>query len=243
MSYASNIQKYGVASVCPEPESYYNEKQLTDKFPGGIGSETLLPDPNTGRIREADIDAYVIQVKGSGVLKARPSKRLGNGDLAEEETNIDLLVSQDAALFNQLRLEYCYYEQRYRYALTQFLLKATSRDQKDNVPAQNMLTITKTLNLRLNSILEIMNYLAQDRVTNVNMNKISINKANSSINEKLGKLKKSYDFLTRDDAIVKTQKEMVRYTEEKNNYTTNQISIWATLNIIALGSIIYVYRN
>jgi hypothetical protein len=243
MSYVTDIPKYGIASVCPEPEQYYSDAQLMAKFPNGIGSESLLPDPTSGRISPDLIRSYVIQIQGSGIVKKRPTQKVGSGEKTQVETNMEKLVKQDSDLFNQLRLEYCYYEQRYRYALTQFLTRATSRIPADNEPAQKILLITKTLNLRLNSILEIMNFIAQDRVVNVNENKMSINDTNRSINEKLGKLKRSYSYLTNDDAIVKTQKEMVRFTEEKNNYTTNQISIWATLNIIALGSIFYVYRN
>lgn len=243
MSYVSNVQKYGISNVCPEPESYYTSAQLVEKFPNGIGSESLLPDPATGRIPINQIQNYVVQIQGSGLIKSRPTQRIGNVETSQTETNMDKLVKQDSDLFNQLRLEYCYYEQRYRYALTQFLTKATSRVQADNGPAQQMLGVTKILNLRLNSVLEIMNYLAQERVINVNENKTLINSTNASINGKLSKLKQSYNFLNRDDAIVKTQKEMVRFTEEKNNYTSNQVAIWFTLNIIALGSIFYVYRN
>jgi hypothetical protein len=35
----------------------------------------------------------------------------------------------------------------------------------------------------------------------------------------------------------------VRYTQEKNNYTSNQIALWGALNVVALGVIFYVYRN
>jgi hypothetical protein len=242
-SYATDIPKYGISNVCPDPEPYYSNDQLLAKFPNGVGSDSLLPDPSTGRISSDVISAYVVQIQGSGIIKRRPTQRVGDMELGGTETNMDALVSQDAALFNQLRLEYCYYEQRYRYALTQFLTLATSRNQSDNAPAQTMLSVTKTLNLRLNSVLEIMNFLAQERVVQVNMNKADINATNASINSKLGKLQQSYNFLSRDDAIVQTQKEMVRYTQEKNSYTSNQVAIWTTLNIIAIGAIVYVYRN
>ena len=242
-SYTTDIPKYGISNVCPDPEPYYSNEQLLTMFPNGVGSDSLLPDPSTGRISSDVISAYVVQIQGSGIIQRRPILKVGDPQLGGQETNMDKLISQDAALFNQLRLEYCYYEQRYRYALTQFLTLATSRNQADNVPAQTMLGITKTLNLRLNSVLEIMNFMAQERVVQVNMNKADINATNTSINSKLGKLQQSYNFLSRDDAIVQTQKEMVRYTQEKNNYTSNQIAVWTTLNIIAIGAIVYVYRN
>ena len=165
------------------------------------------------------------------------------GVAGKSETDTDKLVTQDVELYETLNSEYCFYEQRYRYALKMFLKKATSRDAADNLAARLMLNNTKLLNIRVNSVLEIMNYLAQSRTPLTNLNKDKINQYNKSINDKLNKAKAMYDLLKRDNALLLTQREMVRYTEEKNNYTTNQIALWATLNIVALGTIFYVYRN
>lgn len=241
MQYVTDVKKYGVKNVCTyNVNDIFTNDQLLALYPNGIGSESLLPDSSTGRVPVAAIQQYVAK---SANLKSRPVLSIATSGSNLTETDMDKLVVNDADLTNQLRLEYCFYEQRYRYALKQFLTKATSRNQSDNSPAQVMLGITKTLNLRLNSILEIMNYMAQDRVNQVNTNKTSINSINQSINAKMAKLSSTYALLNEENAIVQTQKEMVRYTEEKNNYTSNQIAIWATLNIIALGSIAYVYRN
>jgi hypothetical protein len=49
--------------------------------------------------------------------------------------------------------------------------------------------------------------------------------------------------LQKENAIITTQREMVRFTEEKNNYTANQIAAWAAANVVAIGVIFYVYRN
>ena len=46
-----------------------------------------------------------------------------------------------------------------------------------------------------------------------------------------------------DNVILNTQREMVRFTEEKTAYTSNQIAVWIALNAVALGAIFYVYRN
>jgi hypothetical protein len=243
MSYVNNIPKYGISNVCPPPETYYTNDQLQAPYPNGVGSESLLPDATSGRIPVSAIQAQITSLRAKGVLKNRPTLPVGTPGLGLTETDMATLVTQDSDIYNNLRIEYCYYEQRYRYALKQFLTLATSRNQSDNSTAQALLVITKLLNLRVNSVLEIMNYLAQDRVSQVNMNKTAINSTNLSINNRMGNLKKAYDFLATDDSIVTTQKEMVRYTEEKNNYTTNQIALWATLNIIALGTLVFVYRT
>jgi hypothetical protein len=140
-------------------------------------------------------------------------------------------------------VEYCFYEQRYRYALTMFLSLVTNPTVANNSAAKKILPKTKTLNNRVNLILEVMNYLAQDRVQYVNANTEAVNKLNQNINGKIATLRKSYNILNSDNAIVTTQREAIRYTTEKNNYTSNQIAVWAALNIVALGTIFYVYRS
>jgi hypothetical protein len=237
-AYVTGISQQALANVCPPPADYYNEGDLLTMFHNGVASDNLVTDSATGRIPVAQLAEHVENLQGSGVLKRRPEVKVGMGF----ETNMDDLVKYDAELFNRLNDEYCYYEQRYRYALKQFLGKATSRVQSDNAAAQVMLQNTKLLNQRLNGVLETMNYLAASRVDMVNQNKDAINTYNKSINEKLSALKSTYDMLNKTNAIVRTQKEAVRYTEEKNNFTTNQISVWAALNVLALATIFYVYR-
>ena len=238
-AYVTGIKPAALSSVCPPPADFYNEGELLTMFKNGVASDNLVPDSATGRIPVAQLAAHVEQLEGSGILKKRPEVKVGMG----YETNMDDLIKQDGELFNKVNDEYCYYEQRYRYSLREFLKKATSRVQSDNAAAQVALQNTKLLNMRLNGVLETMNYLAASRVDMVNQNKEAINKYNKNINDKLASLKSTYDMLNKSNAIVRTQKEAVRYTEEKNNYTTNQVSIWAALNVLALATIFYVYRN
>jgi len=237
--YVGNASQQPSPAVCDPPADRYEPAELMALFSNGVASDALVPDATTGRIPVAQLAAHVTQLQSTGVLKPRPTGGIGSNI----QTDMGALIQQDTTLYNALQQEYCYYEQRYRYGLKNFLKNATSRNAADNIKAQDMLESTKQLNLRVNSVLEIMNYLAQARVAQVNENKDAINQANSSINDKLTKLRSNYDMLNRTDAVVTTQREMVRYTEEKNNYTTNQITVWAALNILALGTIFYVYRN
>jgi phosphate uptake regulator len=75
------------------------------------------------------------------------------------------------------------------------------------------------------------------------MSKTNIDAQNVDINKKLVQLQAGYDLLNKDDALLTTQKEMVRYTEEKNNFTNNRIAVWTALNVLALGAIFYVYQK
>lgn len=236
--YVAQLTPQAVADVCPLPAQNYSKEELRNLYPNGVVSDRLTPDPSTGRIPAGQVQEYVNNLYNNGTLPRRPKVKVGN----TYETDMNSLVPQDGQLFQKLRDEYCYYEQRYRYALKEFLKLATSRDASQNAEAQQFLQITKTLNSRTNTMLELMNYLAQSRVDDINENKTTIDNVNKIVNNKLAKLGASYKMLTRDNVIVNTQKASVEYTEEKNNYTTNQISIWAALNVIALATIFYVYR-
>ena len=224
--------------VCPPGPASFSDTDLMKTFSGGVASDSLVPDA-AGRVPTAQIAAHVSALTAAGVLKSRPKNPVGS----DFETNMRALVNDDAELYNRLQEEYCFYESRYQYALKQFLSKATSRNPADHSAAQVLLANTKVLNVRVNGVLEVMNYLAASRVPVVNNNKDDINRRNEDVNKKLAKLRTVYDMLSKDNATILTQKEMVRYTEEKNNYTTNQIALWAAANIVALGVIFYVYRN
>jgi len=235
-SYVSNIPQKAT-KVCDPPAANYSNTDLMTLFPRGLATDTLAPDATTGRIPVAQLQAHIQSLEQTGILQPRPTVRLTN------ETDMDALVAQDARVYQAVQDEYCYYEQRYRYALKKFLTLATSRSTADNTEAQTMIINAKMLNLRVNCILELMNYMAQKRVDSVNTNKRAVNASNASINKKLVDLQAMYERLNKENAIVTTQREMVRYTEEKNNYTTNQFSVWIALNVLALGAIYFVYKN
>lgn len=237
--YVTNIPKVALNSVCADPLSFYSDEDLMKMYTGGVASETLTPDASTGRVPVAVLQAYIQHLEGTGALKKRPTQKVGD----RYETDMDKLVAQDTELYKTIQSEFCFYEQRFRYALKIFLQKATSRDSTDNMTARAMLTKMKILNIRMNSVIEVMNYLAQNRVPITNRNKDAINKLNKQINEKYIKTMSMFKMLQNDQNMVRTQREMVRYTEEKNQYTTNQIGLWAALNVVALATIFYVYRN
>jgi hypothetical protein len=155
---------------------------------------------------------------------------------------MDKLMAQDGMVYSNLQAEFCFYESRYIYALNQFLQAATLRQATDASQANQYLVITQTLNKRANSVLQVISYLAQQKVGDIMSSKSSIDGLNSDINKKLLQLQSGYSLLSQNDVMLTTQKEMVRYTEEKNTYTNNKIIVWTALNVLALGAIFYVYR-
>ena len=92
-------------------------------------------------------------------------------------------------------------------------------------------------------MLEVMAYITDNRVSFINSNKTSINTSNAKINQRLNELKNQYGLLSRDNAAIETQKEMVRYTKEKNDYTVNQIALFTSLNALAIAAVYAIYRG
>jgi len=97
------------------------------------------------------------------------------------------------------------------------------------------------LNQRVNFILEMTNYLAQQRVPVATAEAATINSANADINEKLRKLQGTHAMLKQDNAIVAVQREMVNYTATKNSSAATSVIMWGLANVVALGAIGYVY--
>lgn len=239
--YFDNIPRQANLGVCPEGQASYSDDELSQTFENGIANLGLAADPTTGRVPVSALQAYVAQLEATGIIKPKPIRNVG--DNAEMETNMDEVVENDAEFYNRLQDEYCFYEQRYRYALRQFLTLSTSRVPEDNAKARSMLNVTIRLNRYLNSMIEIMNYMAQQRISATNQLKSDIDKRNEVINRNMAALQSTYAYLKQDDSVIRTQKEMLRYGVEKNNHVSNQISVWASLNVLALATIFYVYRS
>ncbi len=243
--YVNEIPRVSDPNVCPIGQASYTLEEMTTLFPNGIIDDTLIPDAETNRIPATLIGLRMSALASmpTSYVKPRPTREVGGGESKRTETNMDQLILDDAGIYKSLQDEYCYYEQRYRFGLKRFLELATSRDQADNGQARSMLSAVIRLNQRLNAVIEVMNYMAQQRVDITNMNKEDINARNRNINERLQKLKDTRRKLESTSAIIQTQKEMMRYTEEKNNHVANQVSVWVALNVLALATVFYVYRT
>jgi FtsZ-binding cell division protein ZapB len=202
----------------------------------GISTTSLYPDSTTGRVPAAQIESYLASIRSQGLLPSPPSYTSPPGDLATQ-------INKDASSFTMIQAEYCYYEAEYKTALSKYLADATSTDTSLNESAKTELAGVTQLNLRLNSLLEIMNSLSQERANNVESNKDSINKMNKDISAKLSGLQEQYNRITKDDRAILRQTRMVEYSKEKNNAISNQIGLYIALNIAAISMIFFVSRS
>jgi len=205
--------------------------QINDVMPNSISSTSLPVDSETKRVSASALQGYIQPLVSSGVIPA-PSM-----------TNFDDQMKADAAFYASVQAEYCFYEARYKAALTQFLTLSSDIHGADQNAVAAILQTTVSLNQRLNSLLEIINYVGNERARKVNERSPTIDNANAALQDKIGVLRKQQVMLTSSDVRVRTQEEMVRYSGEKNHAMNIQIIFFVALNVVALGAIITVYKS
>ena len=216
---------------CPNESITYNSS-IADRQSTGIIAIKDIGDNewDTTNNKLKSVATYVTDVRDKGsYIKARTD------NIVDQRKN-------DAAMVQGLKLEYCYYFNRYKVALDMLYTEIT-KPAPNTTTVQGVLTNTMLLNRRVNALIEVMDYLANERVGTINTRASQINAANILLGTDLASLNAQAQALKDTDIVIKSQKEMVRYTQEKNNHIENQISLWAALNIVAIATIFYVYRK
>lgn len=201
--------------------------QIGDIMPRSVSAPDLPVDDATKRISATALQGHVENLISQGLVPGQ----LGS---------FDAQVDADKKFYAAVRAEYCFYEARYIAALTQFLNQVSSPAGGD---PSAVLAQTVALNRRLNSLLEVINYVGNDRAQKVNARGSEITAANKQIQDKLAVLAAQKEFLESGDAITKTQVEMTRYSAEKNRALNIQIMFFVALNVVALGTVLTVYRS
>jgi hypothetical protein len=199
-------------------------------MPDSISTDSLSVDPATKRISTSSLQGYIQGLISSGKI---PGK-LGS---------FEQQMTADKAFYASIQTEYCFYEARYVAALTQFVTLVSDPRGADQGAVSGALTATINLNKRLNSLLEIMNYVSNDRSQKVNSRSPAIEAANASLQDKIAVLKNQQEFLQSSDVRIRTQEEMIRFSAEKSRAMNIQIMFFVALNVVALGTVLTVYTG
>jgi len=201
--------------------------QIGDVYPNGVSSPSLPIDESSQRISPDAVRGHVQQLKNAGVIPG-------------EVNDFTTQMAADLAFYQAVQAEYCFYEARYVAALTQFIQLAAAPQGADTSAA---LQATIAINRRLNSLLEVLTYVGNDRAQKVNGRSPQIDAANSALDAKIQVLQQQQIFLTTGDVKIKTFEEMMRYSKEKNHAMSIQIMFFVALNVVALGTVISVYTG
>jgi hypothetical protein len=203
--------------------------QVNEVFPNGVANDTLPIDQATQRISPAAITGHAQSLVTSGVAPG-------------QNADINTQIQKDKQFYAAVINEYCFYEKRYTAALTQFITDVSVPNAPPNA-GQAALNATIKLNKKLNSILEVLHFIGNQRAASVNNRNSDISTANSQINTRLEQLKQQQNFLQSSDVRIQTQSEMMRFSKEKNSAMNIQIMFFISLNVVALGTMLTVYKN
>lgn len=227
-----------LAFSCP------NENISEDKFNEIYGgTHKLLPssflstdrDAATGLLTEGALDAHLKGMMDSGIV---PDPR--SGSAPEYSRKVKVLLDNAMA-------EYCFYYNRYSNSLKYLMsgirnASASSSSQELQTVVKNRLEMTQLLNRKVNDLAQIMNRITAKMMNSHKTLQAEIAAFNASLREKRDKLEEQNKIIRSNEASMRLQKEMVKYTEEKARYSNNLLKLYSFLNIVALGLLVYVYK-
>lgn len=225
--YQNQFIALGGPDTCPS--TTITPDHINDIMPNSISTTTLIVDESTKRISIEALTAYITNAQNSGLIPGTYN-------------TVDAQMAADKAFYTAVRGEYCFYEVRYNAALVQFLNLVSQPGGVDQTTITTALNFTIALNQRLNSLLEIINYVGNDRATRVGQRDSQLDVANKALNTNITILNQQYAVLSSSDARLQTQSEMIRYSAEKNRAMNIQIMFFVALNVVALGTVMTVYK-
>lgn len=248
-------------SICGTQGIITSDAQLATPFTGSI-----LPAIGAGRITEGELkgrltaqkleDIYNTLVQqGDLVSQTAYQQNLAKvGDM--KKTNNDAakailnnLGAKESATMSKIQQEYCFNYFRYKYTLERLFdklintSKSSTLSESDKSDIQNKLNSAKTFNEKLNDIIQITNYIAQKRASEMRLQNTEINTLNSSIQSTFNSLQAHSKILNSESSIGDLRKRMVEFTEEKNRSALNLLSLYGFLNLVAIGLLVYIARS
>jgi len=226
------------SSLCANQTSF-TQSELNAPY---SASPALLPSTvngssdreATGLLKDTVVSSIVTGHQRSGVIP-RPTP-----------SNPEQYLTNQQTFIANVKVEYCYYESRYKYALNQ-LFTAIASGYPTSTPAnkttvETYLTMTQGFNKRLNDLAQIMNATVSVMMTTSADVDREITRYNNQIQEKQKKLDEQNRIITSNEAGMKIKKDMVKYTEEKARNTNNLLKMYCFLNIVTVGLLVYVYK-
>lgn len=205
-------------------------KQIKEVMPNSISTTTLPVDDSTKRIEKAALQAYVANLEGTGRIPG-------------EMPTFDEQMAADKRFYEHVQREYCHYETRYQTALKEFLARVSNPAGVAQADIQDVLETTTGLNQRLNSLLEIVNHVGNERARRVSGRSTKLQEANATLEKQLTVLQQQQALLTTGGGHIRTQEEQLRYSAEKSRAMNIQIMFFVALNVVALGTVLTVYRS
>ena len=101
------------------------------------------------------------------VLAAKITSLQSSNLMPTNKGDVDQQVDVDSQFYKSVKMEYCWYENRYNYLLRKYLKLLMSDNKNDVTLSMSLNNSTTEVNKRLQSLLEIMNAVANERAKRV----------------------------------------------------------------------------
>ncbi len=248
-------------SFCGTNGIVTSDAQLNQAFPNSI-----LPSANAERFRDGDrkgrltataLESKYNELVASGALISNEKykqelSRVGDTRNVNQQTASSILANlgtKESETFRKIQQEFCFYYFRYKYSLETLFetlvntSKKTSLSDADRTTIQNQLTKAKEFNEKLNDLIQIVNFIAQKRSTEMRSQNQEINQMNQTLQSTFDTLQTHNKLLSSQTSIADLRKRMVEYTEEKNRSALNLLSLYGFLNLVAIGLLFYISRS
>jgi hypothetical protein len=244
-----------MSNVCKATPTVTSEVDLSRVFPNSILPSQQPERTVDGRLTATALDAIYTGLVNQGKLISNNRYKqimvnvTSQKDKAEIQRTLESVAQQESQTMTALQSEFCFYYVRYKFALEDLFetLSRTSAGSSltdaQRKTIETKITNAKSLNIKLNDLIQITNSIATKRASEMRDQNLSINLLNQNIKDVYSRLQQQNDILRKEDSISELRKRMVDFTEEKNQSATNLLSLYGFLNLVALGLLFYVARS
>lgn len=148
-----------------------------------------------------------------------------------------------------IKNEFCHYYNRYKYSLDDLFSVIATTSSGSTLTSSQTLTINtklekvKGFNTKLNDLVQITNYIATQRASEMGSENTDINALNTKITNTYGKLASHNATMRKETAIGDLRKQMVEFSQEKNLSANNLLAFYGFLNLVSIGLLFYIYRK
>jgi hypothetical protein len=218
------------------------KQQILANYPNGIvpiSTNGITRESSSRRITEESLGNYISNLVRTGKIPGAPPSL---SDISN--VNIELYITKQNELMTNLKSEYEYYYIRYQEALKTFLNNLAASQQRDTTAeTTEWLNISRTLNTRLNDLYQIFTYLSSYYLAQSKESNRTINEINNQLSERSKLINSHGEILNKSTANKELYDKMAEYSKEKAKATNNLLSIYAGMNLVALGILFYVYKS
>ncbi len=236
------------APICPAGKTDYSMEELVTPFSNSVVDVTLKIDEN-GIVLPNEMNDYINTLVTSGKLPSVPSlNNTINGNDAGAFNPVTEYAAKMKTFVERLREEFCYYDSRYKVAMNEWVNLITDASYKQdstiaNSDIQKYATVATQLNNRLNLLVQLTRAISNYQYSSSKQKQEDIEALNKQFNSRYAATKAQMSQLANLTSTEDLRKRMVGYTQEKARATDNLLSLYAFLNVVALGVLVYVYKS